>query len=242
MIEKTTKPKIAILDVIPQCAFIIRLLAECYAPIRPECAAEDCIWEIVDLIAKYDDPYVLNPHEIVKQFLRPELDENVLARLAQRSVGPILVSIAYCERAKRNYRLDFTTVAWSDTASAMYWCGVARTVNGVETFMDQAWMEGHTEGAAHAISKKGKSGAAGRDRKYKPLRELAHQYALLPDKKWPSQTRAAQLIALELQKYCEGQATASGEKMRAPTPRTVFLWLNEIPNAVSLFPKKKRTV
>lgn len=233
------KARITVLDVMPQCQLALRMLADCYIKLKPGSTNRDFFLEIVDWVEKYDSPSVDNPDEIVKQFLRPELDEKVLCWLAQQVVGPILISVAYCVRARRNYQLGFHEVAWSDTANAMYWCGVARTANGIDALMLKTRTEARAEGAAQAISNKGKSGAAKRSKGFEPLRERARQCALLPNKKWSSRTQAANVITKELLKYCEEQAVLAEVKMRPPACRTVYEWLGEIPEATFLFPSKK---
>lgn len=237
--KEIKKPRITVLGVVPQCQVALSMLADCYIVLKPGSTTDDFCLEIVDWVKKYDNQSVVDPNEIIRQFLRPELDEDALSWLAQQVVGPILVSVAYCDRAIRNYELGFHDVAWSDTANAMYWCGMAITANGIDLLLLKTKAEALAEGAAHAISNKGKTGAAKRDEGFEPLRKHARQYALLPNKIWSSRTQAAMVIAEELRKYCEEQAALAEVKMRPPTQRTVYEWLKEIPDATFLFSSKK---
>lgn len=233
------KPLIAVLGVVPQCQIALRMLADCYMVLKPRSTTDDFFLEIVDWVRKYDDPSVVDPNEIIRQFLRPELDEDALSWLTQQVVRPILVSVAYCERAKRNYQSRYHEVAWADTANAMFWCGMAVTANGIDLLMLKTKAEASADGAAHAISNKGKAGAAKRNQGFEPLRERTRHYALLPNKNWSSRTQAAHVIAKQLLKYCEEQVALTGVKMSPPAWRTVYEWLREIPDATFLFSSKK---
>lgn len=233
------KPSITVLGVIPQCQIALSMLADCYIVLKPGSTTDDFLLEIVAWVKKYDNQSVVDPNEIIRQFLRPELDEDALSWLGQQLVGPILVSVAYCKRAMLNYQLGVHEVAWADTATAMFWCGMAVTANGIDLLMLKTKTEAYVDGAAQAISNKGKAGAAKRDEGFEPLRKHARQQALLPNKSWSSRTHAAQVIAIELQKFCEEQPALAEVKMRPPAWRTVYEWLREIPDATFPFSSKK---
>jgi hypothetical protein len=264
--KETKKPQAPIRSSKQMCDLAMLNLAACHAELRPGSTTKDFLREVMDMVAKYDSPSVVEPMEIVMQFLGPELREKGVDWVAGQPFAPILVSAAYCARARANLRSGFDELAWSNTADAMFWCGVANSGKRIGSLIFEVETEARAEGEAQAVSENGKSGAAARNDAWQPIREFALQYARRPGMKWDSRSHAAEVVAKATLTFCDEQAaladakeaeikveqraareagkTYQGDRKVIRLPkikpksfvRTVDGWLKEMPDAAQLFP------
>ncbi|MCS0612588.1 hypothetical protein NX783_07510 [Massilia kyonggiensis] len=149
----TKKPQAPVRDVKQMCDLAMLNLAACHAALRPGSTTKDFLREVMDMVAKYDSPSVVDPIGIIMQFLAPELRAKGVDWVAGQPFGPILVSAAYCVRARANLKSGFNELAWSNAADAMFWCGVANTSKGVGALTFKVQIEGYAEGEAQAVSR-----------------------------------------------------------------------------------------
>ncbi|WP_198118792.1 hypothetical protein [Massilia rhizosphaerae] len=266
---ETKKPQAPERGVKQMCDLAILNLATCHAELRPGSTTKDFLREVMDMVAKHDSPSVVDPIGIIMQFLGAELRAKGVDWVAAQPFGPILVSAAYCVRARANIKSGFNELAWSNMADAMFWCGVANTSKGVGALISEVQTEARAEGEAQAASENAKSGAAARSDAWQPIREFALRYARRPGMKWDSRSHAAEVIAKATMEFCNEQkaladakaAEIKVEKQKAREAgkayqgddkvtrlpnikpksfgRTVDGWLKDMPDAVNLFPSSR---
>lgn len=223
------------LDSMLLCDLALHMLAACHVKLKPESSAEDFYQKIVRLVKNDDNPSIVNPVEIVMQFLSDDLRAKGVDWVAKFPAGPMLISVAYCVRAKASFEKRLTELAWSNTAQAMFWCSVANSFKRIDEIILVVEADAHAKGQAQAVSKIGKSGAVARSENMEPLREFVRNFARQSDMNWSSRNHAATAITRELGKFCEERCARTGVKVVCPTLRTVDKWLKEMPDAVSLF-------
>lgn len=194
------------------CDLAMLNLAACHAALKPGSTTTDFLREVMDMVARYDSPSVVDPIEIIMQFLAPELRAKGVAWVAEQPFGPILVSAAYCVRARASLKDGFNELAWSNTADAMFWCGVANSSKGVGALISKVHTEARAEGEAQAVSENAKSGAAARSDAWQPIREFALRYVRRPGMKWDSRSHAAEVVAKATLEFCNGRKALADAK------------------------------
>lgn len=219
------------------CDLAMLNLAECYAEIKPGSTVKNFLKEVMDVVKQRDNPAVVDPVEIVMQFFSPEETAKGLDWVATQPSGAMLISAAYCARAILGLGRESNELTWSNTANAMFWCGVANSRKRIDSLIVKVEVGARAEGEAQAISKKAKKGAAARNQSYEPFRAFSRQYIIQQDKKWSSRTQAANAIVAAIKRREEYAALADVET-RPPTPKTVRDYLTEMPDLDSYFPPK----
>lgn len=250
------------------CDRVMLSLATCYKEFKPGSTTKDFIREVMDMVMQKDNPSVIDPVEILAQFLSPEETAKGIDWVATQPVGPMLISAAFCARARVSLNRGLQELTWINTADAMFWCGAANSRNGINAHMFKTMTQARAEGEARAMSESAKSGAIARSDAWQPIREFVFQYARRPEIKWDSRSHAADVIAKATLKFREEQdafadtkeeSTIVMQKARDPGKhrkgvvkvvrlpqikaksfvRTVDGWLKTMPDAVRLFPSSK---
>ena len=244
-------------------------LAACYAELKPGSSTKDFINEVMELVKAKDNSSVVDPVEIVTQFFSPEETAKGRDWVATQPSGPMLISATFCARARASLNRGFEELTWSNTADAMFWCGVASSRTRIDEIIFKTEREARAEGEAKAMAVNAKSGAVARSHAWQPIREFAFQYARRPGVSWESRSHAADVIAKATLNFCREQealADAKSEEIRilmqsardagkpyqgetkvARLPqiktksfvRTVDGWLKEMPDSTRLFPAAK---
>lgn len=247
------------------CDLAILNLAVCHSRLLPGSTTEDFLNRVMNVVAARDQYNVVDPIEIIMQFLPESERAKGPDWVASQPVGPILVSAAYCVRALSDLKSGYKDLAWANTADAMFWCGVANSSKGMDEVIAIMKIAARKEGAAEVMTEKGKTGAQARSEAYRPLRDFVFDYARRPGAKWVSRSHAAGVITPKaLEFYREHNAlvqarTKAKEEARADGrsiehsedvallpkiredgfQRTVDGWLKEMPDATQLFPSNK---
>ncbi|MTW14187.1 hypothetical protein GM658_26580 [Pseudoduganella eburnea] len=169
-------------DVKQMCDLAILNLAACHAELKPGATVHDFLREVMEMVAKYDCPSVVNPIEIVMQFLTPDLQEKGVDWVTAQPFGPILISAAHCNRALASLKSGLRDLAWANTADAMYWSGVANTGKGVDALIYKSMAVVRAEGEAQAMSENAKSGAT--VELHRKLTHHPHKFASESDPRW----------------------------------------------------------
>lgn len=221
------------------CDLALHMLAACHVELRPGSTAEEFHLKTMALVKRYDDPSIVDPVEIVMQFVSDELRAKGAEWIATYPPGPMLISAAYCVRAQISFRGGFSELAWSNTAQAMFWCSVASASKRIDAIILEATKGARADGEAQANSNKGRLGAEKRSQAYEPLREIAREHVRRPDVKWSSRSHAVRAVMRELQRFCEDKVVVGEVHLAPPISATVDKWLREMPDAASLFPSKK---
>lgn len=257
--------KVRVRDVEQMCEYVLLSLAVCTAELRPGSKLKDFSRDVVYNVTEYDNSAVVDPLEIVMQFIPPELRAKGVDWVAQQAFAPIFISATYCVRAQTNSVEGCKDLAWANTADAMFWCGVASAGRGISKIAAKS----RAEGEAKVLSETAKSGGTARSDGWQPLREFAFARARRSEMKWASRSHAAEVIAKATFEFREEKmalaasmeteikiAKQSAREAGMPYQgdvkvtrlpkiklksfvRTVDTWLKEMPDAASLFPSAR---
>lgn len=149
-------------------------------------------------------------------------------------LGPLLISCAYCMQGMRALDDNERELAWSYMADARYWCAMTLSLKGIEVARAETIRETRKNTAR-------KGGLMHADRLYKNTKEeafrLARERATL-GKGWPSRRNAANSIKNSVLDFAKKNNQPLSEQQAA---NTIYNWLKGMPDADTIFPKKKKS-
>lgn len=207
-------------------------LNNCYIHIKPGAQEEEFLYEFVKNVAGMDDPSIEEPIEIAMSCLSAEHRAKGPDWIARSPYCSVIVATAYWSRAARAMQAGDMDLAWSFMADARYYTGVAISSKGIDLAREDTIVAVKRE--------KGLAGAAGRDKRFEPIRQFAYKMAkkkLPPQKGWQSRNHAVQTIKGVVLRFAKRQCVPMSEEQAG---KTIDDWLAKMPDMASLFPKKKK--
>lgn len=187
-----------------------------------------------------DDRTIEDPVDILMQFASASEKAEGRDKIAKSPIGAIVVSSVYWVRAGVARSEGDTSLAWSYLADARFWCGVSISQMGIDQARERTIVKTREKATIEAHADKAKSGAAGRDKAYEPVREFAYKLAreMRPESGWQSRSQAVKRISSQTLEYSLEHPPRLKEES---VERTLDKWLSNMPDAVDLFPTKKKS-
>ncbi|HDR9759510.1 TPA: hypothetical protein ACK3Q6_003185 [Burkholderia cepacia] len=215
-------------------------LMNCYIYQKPDATEDDFANRVMRPVMLGDDRTIEDPVDILMQFASASEKAEGRDKIAKSPIGAIVVSSVYWVRAGVARSEGDTSLAWSYLADARFWCGVSISQMGIDQARERTIVKTREKATIEAHADKAKSGAAGRDKAYEPVREFAYKLAreMRPESGWQSRSQAVKRISSQTLEYSLEHPPRLKEES---VERTLDKWLSNMPDAVDLFPTKKKS-
>lgn len=186
---------------------------------------------IFESIKRYDNKEIEEPLLMFEQFIDQELKSKGESYYLNTPVAAIMIACTYLHRARVAKDAGESETAWSFLADSEYWCGIVVTNKGIDKAR-------HKE-LTSIKTKLSEAGGAKKDEKaYGKTRELAFKLARdrQPASGWQSRSHAVKTILAEVVAFSK----TNPDVFSIMDPdNTIDRWLKKMPDAESLFPKRK---
>ncbi|NHV25942.1 hypothetical protein [Burkholderia sp. D-99] len=212
-------------------------LMNCYIYQKPGATEDDFADRIMMPVMSRDDRTVEDPVDIVMQFASASDKAAGRDKIAKSPYGAIVVSSVYWVRAGVALKKGDTSLAWSYLADARFWCGVSISQVGIDQARERTITRTHEKATTEARANHGKSGAAGRDKAYEPVRDYAYKLTreMRPESGWRSRSQAVKRISGFVLEYSIEHPPRLKE---SGFEKTLDKWLAGMPDSAELFPGK----